>query len=225
MGDHFRLADDEFLVAGLGNPGPEYVATRHNFGFMMLDRLLQAGDPAGSFKIREGGSAAVARVRLAGRPVCLVKPLAYMNRSGQVLAPLVAELPGFDLERLLVIHDDLDLPLGRVKLKRGGGSGGHRGVASVIDELGRAEFLRLRLGIDSEYRGPDTVEFVLSRFAVAELDLVEAVLERGVAGLFRCFTAGSTAAMNELNREIPVLVERKNLPVAGSAGDGLPDPE
>ncbi len=200
MGDRFRLEAGEFLVVGLGNPGPEYVGSRHNFGFMLVDRLLNAGDPSAAFKLCAGGLAAVARLRPGGRPVCLVKPLAYMNRSGLVLARLLETVPELDPEKLLVVHDDLDLALGRIKLKCGGGSGGHRGVASVIAELGRTDFLRLRLGIDSEQRGLDTVDFVLSRFAEPELELVVSVLERGVKGLLRYFAAGNAAAMNELNR-------------------------
>ena len=204
-----RLADEAFLVVGLGNPGPEYAATRHNIGFMLLDRLLAAGDPERSFKKSAGLPAAVARIRLGNHPVCLVKPLTYMNRSGLAVAGVLAENPDFDLERLLVVHDDLDLPLGRIKLKAGGGSGGHRGLDSIIASLGRADFFRLRLGIDSELRGDDTVDFVLSPFAETEFERVEAVLERGVRGIGRLLESGSAAAMNEINRPQPEADEKK----------------
>ena len=204
-----RLADEAFLVVGLGNPGPEYAATRHNFGFMLLDRLLAAGEPDGSFEIAAGLPVATARLQLDGHPVCLAKPLTYMNRSGLAVAGLLAKSPGLMPERLLVVHDDLDLPLGRIKLRAGGGSGGHRGIASVIDQLGRADFFRLRLGIDSELRGDDTVDFVLSPFAETELGRVDAVLERGVKGIGLLLASGSAAAMNEINRPQPEVEEKK----------------
>ena len=217
MNQSFRPAAGESLVVGLGNPGPEYAATRHNFGFMLLDRLLAAGGSEGSFRIYSKFPAAIARVRIGRRPVWLVKPLSYMNRSGQALAGLLAENPDFDPQALLVAHDDLDLELGRIKLKQGGGSGGHRGVASIIEELGRAEFYRLRLGIDSPLRAADTVDFVLSPFAADELSRVETVLDRAAEGLFRFFTAGKAAAMNELNRR-----DKQPLPEKGDESPSDP---
>ncbi len=148
---------------------------------------------------------------LAGRLVVLLKPGTFMNRSGVTLRALRERQEDLDPRRIIVIHDDLDLGLGRIKLKQGGGSGGHNGIKSIIAELGRADFLRLRLGIagaprvDTPEKNPqDTVDYVLGRFSPEELRVVEDVNQRLYGGLQHFFNFGLVAAMNQLNcRRVP----------------------
>ncbi len=192
----------DFLVVGLGNPGPEYALTRHNFGFMLVDNLRETLDPAGSFRYDSAIRSEIAIVELGGCLLGLVKPRTFMNRSGEAVAAVV-ELSGLATEKVLVAHDDLDLPLGRIRLRERGGSGGHNGIGSIIAKLGSEFFWRLRLGIGSPERGADTVAFVLSPFAADELPVVSGVLDRARQGLELFLTAGRSAAMNFLNRPQP----------------------
>lgn len=146
-------------VVGLGNPGKDYALTRHNVGFMVVDALaIRAG---AIFMVRR--EYAVANIRLGTAAVTLVKPLLFMNSSGRALAALFEENP-VKPEDLLVVHDDMDLPFGRIRIKRRGKSGGHRGVESVIEFLGTDGFGRLKLGIGRPSPGVDPVEHVLSPF-------------------------------------------------------------
>jgi len=194
------LSDTGFLIVGLGNPGFKYAATRHNFGFIVLDYLLQKLSSLSSFEFVDYAQAEIALARLADRSVLLVKPQTFMNNSGFAVRDLVEQLQITDLQRLLVVHDDLDLDLGRIKLKQAGGSGGHNGLKSLIDELGSADFLRLRLGIGGQSRPPgDTVEFVLAPFDNSEQHLVDEVKLRSVDGIVKVVGSGITAAMNLIN--------------------------
>ncbi len=152
-----------------------------------------------------------------GKSVALLKPKTFMNRSGVALRSLLERQEDFDPRRILVIHDDLDLDLGRIKLKQGGGSGGHNGIKSLIEELGRADFLRLRLGIAGESRADrpeknlqNTVNYVLGCFSARELQVVEDVKQRLYSGLLHFFNFGLVAAMNQLNcRKVPEEVSNK----------------
>ena len=199
------LSDSGFLIVGLGNPGLEYAATRHNFGFIVLDYLLQKFSSSSSFEFFDFAQAEIASARLADRSALLVKPWTFMNNSGFSVRVLVERLRLTELHRLLIVHDDLDLDLGRIKLKQGGGSGGHNGLKSLIDELGRADFLRLRLGVGGQGRARhDTVDFVLSPFAAGEQPLVDEVKLRGADGIVKVVGSGVTAAMNLINRRDPL---------------------
>lgn len=201
-----HLSATGFLIVGLGNPGPGYVGTRHNFGFILLDCLLKKISSANSFEFVKALQAEVAVGELAGWPVQLIKPQTFMNRSGFAVRALLEALNVTDLQKLIVIHDDLDLELGRTKLKLGGGSGGHNGLKSLIQEIGSADFLRLRLGIGGELKSASesVVDFVLAPFTESELDLVDAVNDRGIAGMVELLDSGVTAAMNLLNRRTTV---------------------
>lgn len=180
------------LVAGLGNPGPEYAATRHNVGFMALDFF--AGDARMHFKSQAKWGAAVAR---AGE-VTLVKPMTFMNRSGEPLAA-VADFYKIDPEQILIVLDDFALPLGRLRLREHGGSGGHNGLESVIMNLATEEVPRLRLGIGTApERG--SVDYVLGRFFDDEKERVRGMLT-GAAEAIKCaIDNGVTSAMNKFNR-------------------------
>ena len=195
------LPDDAYLIVGLGNPGSEYFGTRHNFGFIAVDFLLEKIDSVGSFTFIEKFQSEVAVGRLAGKPVFLQKPLTFMNRSGVAVKALLGQQENINPQQIIVIHDDLDLELGRVKLKSGGGNGGHNGLKSLAEEIGSTDFLRFRLGIGGESRvnANDTISFVLDRFTPSELKLVDDVKLRLYPGLIQLLESGLMSAMNKLN--------------------------
>lgn len=190
------------VVVGLGNPGARYEGTRHNVGFLLVDRLLPHLDSPVAEE-REGSWRA--RGTVGGQEIILVKPLRFMNRSGPPLRVVLDEyeVPPPDC---LVVHDDLDLPLGRIKLKRDGGTGGHRGLDSILATLGRDDFVRLRLGIGRPPSGMEVVDYVLQDFSPPERPLLGAVLERAGAGVFSWVEKGLDATMNRLNA-LPVELE------------------
>jgi PTH1 family peptidyl-tRNA hydrolase len=190
------------LVVGLGNPGREYDGTRHNAGFAVLDRV--AARQGGSFRRKWRLSAAVAEVVLGAGKVTLAKPGTFMNRSGQAVAALVNWLKAAPAN-LLVVVDDADLPLGQVRLREGGGSGGHNGLRSIIDALGGAEgFPRLRVGIGRTTPvGGDISGHVLGRFAADEQAAAAAALEAAADTVECCLKEGLTTAMNRFNRKPP----------------------
>lgn len=196
------VPDDGFLIIGLGNPGLKYSGTRHNFGFMLLDGLQQKMVPPGSFKKVKEYQAEIRVGKLVDKPVCLFKPQTYMNLSGRAVQAALANPASIDLGKVIVVYDDLDLELGRIKLKKGGGSGGHNGLRSLIETFASPDFLRLRLGISGSLRGLDTIDYVLSSFAKNEIATVSDVLNRGVEGLLLAFASGVNMAMNQINRRV-----------------------
>ncbi len=197
-----HLSDDHFLIIGLGNPGLKYAETRHNFGFMLIDRLREKLVPQSSFKYETDYQAEIAGGKLAGKSVWLVKPQTFMNLSGRTVRAIIADHCFLDPQKIIVIHDDLDLSLGRIKLKMGGGSGGHNGVNSLIEGFGRDSFLRLRLGISGVLSRDNTIEYVLTPFLENEKKVVLEVLERGVEGVLQILISGVVAAMNQINRRV-----------------------
>jgi len=185
-----------FLVAGLGNPGPRYDGTRHNVGFRVVDRLAQRF----SIPMQERKFPAHwGEGRIGSRKVVLVKPMTYMNRSGEAVGPILRyyRLPP---EALLVVHDDLDLPLGRIRIARRGGTGGHRGVASIIQALGGGEFARLKLGIGRPRHREPVETFVLDGFYSDELEAAEEMVDRAAAAAVAVLEEGLEAAMNRFNQ-------------------------
>lgn len=174
-----------WLFAGLGNPGPQYAATRHNLGFMVADRLIELGASRKSMRLQKVESSAdmeLYRLSLARHTVWLVKPLTYMNLSGTAVAR-VAGRESVPARQVVVMHDELDLPLGRIKLKRGGGANGHNGVLSVMDELGTGDFLRLRLGIDRPEPPAPPRQWVLAPMTDEDIARADKVAEKAVKGL------------------------------------------
>jgi len=184
----------EKLIVGLGNPGRQYAHNRHNVGFQCLDRLAQAH---GLSFARRRAKASLALGKITDVGVVLARPLTYMNLSGRAVRQLVSfyQLPLVDI---LVIYDDLDLPLGTIRLRPEGGSGGHKGMRSIIEALGSQAFPRLRVGIDRP-PGNDAVSYVLSDFTADERITLESVYERVVAAVELFLGEGIEAAMNVYN--------------------------
>ncbi len=184
-----------YLIVGLGNPGREYAQTRHNAGFLLADAL--AARLGVRFR-RLQFKALTTDARYGEAKIILAKPQTYMNLSGQAVAPLLRfyKIPP---ERLLVAYDDLDLPLGTVRLRPKGGHGGHKGMRSIIERLGTQEFPRLRLGIGRPPGRMDAAAYVLQPFSPAEKDLMSLAIARGVEGIFRWWEEDLSAAMNLVN--------------------------
>ncbi len=181
------------IVAGLGNPGANYRSTRHNLGFMALDALARRR--ALSWK-RAAGPAQRALWRSGKREIALIKPLRYMNESGFALARCGIVEPG----TLLVVCDDLNLPIGKLRFKKRGGSGAHKGIDSVIESLGTEDFPRLRLGIGPPPSSAYWVEFVLSEFLAEERDRVNRMIETAADAIEMAVRDGLDAAMQCFNR-------------------------
>ena len=185
------------LIAGLGNPGEKYAKTRHNAGFWFLDRV--AAQNGGTFRpvSRLLGEACDAMV--AGRRVRLLKPATFMNRSGQSIAATLSyfKIPA---ERLLVVHDEIDLPSGTIRLKHAGGHGGHNGVRDIIAHLGAQEFARLRIGVGHPGQREEVIGHVLHRAGNAEQVEVDAAIELGIRELPGIVRGDLSAAMNVLNQ-------------------------
>ncbi|MDA8146246.1 MAG: aminoacyl-tRNA hydrolase [Thermaerobacter sp.] len=178
------------LVVGLGNPGFRYVGTRHNLGFQVVERLVRRA--GGRWRVRGPGREAEAL------GVCLLEPLTYMNLSG-VAVREAARRRGVSPEEILVVCDDLDLPLGRLRLRAAGGAGGHRGLASLIQELGSREFPRLRLGIGRPAQWEDPAAYVLSGFPLRERRVVERMLGAACEAVEVAVRDGIGPAMNRIN--------------------------
>lgn len=182
------------LVVGLGNPEPRYAAHRHNVGFMVVDRLAgQEGIPVNRAKFK--GILGTGTVE--GRSVVLLKPLTFMNLSGRSVVP-ARSFFDVDVTRILVIHDELDLPFGTLRLKVGGGHAGHNGLRSLVSELGSRDFVRLRVGIGRPQHG-DVTNFVLSDFAREEQQWLPDLLDRAADAIRRTLRDGPQKAMNDVN--------------------------
>jgi peptidyl-tRNA hydrolase, PTH1 family len=191
------MPDERWLIAGLGNPGPAYAGNRHNAGFMVAD-VLAARLPA-RFK-RDRSRAEVATGRLGGHPVTLAKPLGFMNLSGGPMAALRSfyKIPP---DHIVVIHDELDLPFGAIRLKTGGGDNGHNGLRSISASLGTRDYYRVRFGIGRPPGRMDPADYVLKDFSPAErkelpfaidraADAVEALISKGLVEAQNLFHAG-----------------------------------
>lgn len=189
------------VIVGLGNPGRTYVNNRHNVGFLCLNRLARMHRL--SFD-RVQQKSRIALGRIANEDVLLAKPRTYMNLSGEAVAALLKEY-SLPHNALIVIYDDLDLPLGKLRISSGGGSGGHKGVESIISYLGRGDFLRIRVGIGrpGEVAGKasedDIINYVLGDFTAGERSVVKGVIERVAEAIPFILTEGVMAAMNRYN--------------------------
>jgi PTH1 family peptidyl-tRNA hydrolase len=183
------------LIAGLGNPGPEYAATRHNIGFMVVDQLVAQFGSAWEKSVPQAREDALS-AKCGG--VVLVKPLSFMNRSGYALFT-VAQFYKIEPQQVLVALDDLALPLGRLRLRARGGSGGHNGLDSVIAHFGTEEIPRLRIGIGAAPR-EGSADYVLSRFFDEEKPIVRSTIDRAVEALKCAIDNGLVSAMNTFNK-------------------------
>lgn len=187
---------EPLLVVGLGNPGDNYARTRHNVGFMVADLL--AARLGSTFKVHKRSGAEVVSGRLGGHPVLLAKPRCYMNESGRQVGPL-AKFYSVAPAEVIVIHDDLDLDFGRIRLKIGGGEGGHNGLRSVADALGSKEFQRVRVGIGRPPGRKDPAAFVLETFTSTERAEVPTICEQAADATELLVELGLEAAQNRVH--------------------------
>lgn len=192
------MESDIYLIVGLGNPGVRYARNRHNVGFHCLRRLAAAHGLTFS---RRQKRARVAKETIGGRRVVLALPQTFMNESGRAVAPLV-QFYQVGLGRLLVVYDDLDLPLGTIRLRPEGGSGGHKGMRSIIQHLGSHDFPRLRVGIGRPPGQMDPADYVLQDFSTAEGSVIEEALERAVAAIETWLAEGIEEAMGRYKRSV-----------------------
>lgn len=187
----------DYLIAGLGNPGGDYRNTRHNAGFMVVDRLSEAYQiplDQKRFTCRFGIGT------VTGRKVVLAKPQAFMNRSGPPVLRFISYY-GISGRDILIIHDDIDLAFGRIKINEKGGHGGHNGVKSLVDALGNGDFPRLRIGIGRPARGGDVVRHVLEPFSGLEEAQLDGILDRAAEAAVTILREGAKFGMNRFNRK------------------------
>ena len=187
---------EPLLVVGLGNPGPQYAKTRHNVGFMVADLL--AARMGAVFKVHKKSGAEIVTGRIAHKPVLLAKPRTYMNESGRQVGPL-AKFYSVSPADLIVIHDELDIDFGQIRLKLGGGEGGHNGLRSVASALGTKDFQRLRIGIGRPPGRKDPAAFVLENFSAAERPEVPTLCEMAADACELLIESGLEPAQNQVH--------------------------
>jgi PTH1 family peptidyl-tRNA hydrolase len=189
------VESDRWLIAGLGNPGPAYAGNRHNVGFMCVDEI--AARIGANFRRDRSRSMALSGA-LAGRPVTVTKPITFMNMSGGPVSALSRFLK-VPAERIVVIHDELDLPFGTIRLKLGGGDNGHNGLRSVTSALGTREYYRVRIGIGRPPGRMDPADYVLRDFAAGERTELPELLDRSADAVDALLTQGLAAAQNSFH--------------------------
>ena len=187
------------LIVGLGNPGREYEMTRHNLGFMLIDRLFTRG---GGRRFRSESSAKVAEVTLASQRVLLAKPQTYMNLSGDAVRPLLDRYGEGQPANLLVASDDVALPFGMIRVRARGSAGGQKGLKSIIDRLGTQEFARVRLGVKPDHPLDDLSKFVLSPIRNRDREQLDETLERAVDAVTVILAEGVGRAMARFNERV-----------------------
>ena len=185
---------DKYLIVGLGNPGDEYTHTRHNAGFMVLDAFAKASNSV--FSDRRYGF--VAETSLRGRKVFMLKPTTYMNLSGNAVRYWLGK-ENIDQQRLLVVSDDVALPLGQFRLKASGSNGGHNGLGHIQQLIGQ-QYARLRMGIGADYPMGGQINWVLGSFSQDELDLLQPAIDLGVKIIESFVLAGIDITMNQYNK-------------------------
>ena len=190
------------IVVGLGNPGREYSGNRHNVGFIAVAALAKTH---GMHFDKKSGDARIAQGSIDGNGVLLARPQTYMNASGRAVLALLRKYK-LTPEDLVVIHDDLDLPTGRIRVRKGGSSGGHKGVQSIIDSIGSSDFSRVRVGIGRPHgvqgasdRGKEVVDYVLGDSSPDERSAMDKAIQRAAEAAARIVVHGVVTAMNEFN--------------------------
>lgn len=192
------LNKENTLIVGLGNPGLAYRHNRHNVGFMVADALADKLEiPLKRVKFK----AQIGNGKLEDIPIIIAKPLTFMNKSGEAVAPLVRYFK-VPLERLLVIHDDMDLPLGTLRMRPSGGSAGHNGMLSIFDKLGTNDIPRLRVGIGRPPGRMDPADYVLQDFPKSDEELLKMVIAQACEAALAFITTGLEKAMNTYNGEV-----------------------
>ena len=187
---------EPLLVVGLGNPGPKYAKTRHNVGFMVADLL--AARMGAVFKVHKKSGAEIVTGRIAHKPVLLAKPRTYMNESGRQVGPL-AKFYSVSPADVIVIHDELDIDFGQIRLKLGGGEGGHNGLRSVANALGTKDFQRVRIGIGRPPGRKDPAAFVLENFSAAQRPEVPTLCEMAADATELLIESGLEPAQNQVH--------------------------
>ncbi len=185
------------LVVGLGNPGNTYKNTRHNVGFMVVDQISEVFSIA---FVKQKFDTIFARGSIDGVEVILAKPMAFMNRSG----PQVQKIAGYYRilsEDMLVVHDDIDLAFGRIKIKEKGGDGGHKGVRSIIDAFGGGNFIRLRIGVGRPEAGISAADYVLGKFTIKEKNLLHQIITEARDAVVTILCKGAKEGMNRFNNK------------------------
>ncbi len=187
------------LIIGLGNPGRSYANNRHNIGFICLNYFARSHDIKFD---RKQGQARTGRGKVAGNDVVLAKPQTYVNQSGESVSRLVKRF-NISLDDLIVIHDDLDLPLGKIRISHGSSSGGHKGINSIINYLGSQDFTRIRIGIgrpdEAEVSEDDIIAYVLSDFTPEQRKAIAPIIPKVTEAILCLLTEGLTPAMNKYN--------------------------
>jgi len=190
------------IIVGLGNPGVHYQWTRHNVGFRVVDQLSEVQRIPICFR-RFKANYGIGRIH--SQDVVLVKPLTFMNLSGEAVRK-IANTFSVEKEDLIVVHDDLDLALGRLRVKRKGGDGGHQGVRSIIEAMGGNTFLRLKVGIGRPPRGVDPADYVLSSFVEEDELEIRSTLSKAAETVEVILSEGVDAAVNQLQKKVPTLL-------------------
>ena len=182
------------LIVGLGNPGSQYALTRHNIGFMIIDNLASKY----GISLSDKKKCLLGEGFIDNERVVLVKPQTFMNLSGEAVKPVFSSR-NVDLEDLIIIHDDIDLEFARIKIKVGGGHGGHNGIRSIASHLGSRDFARVRVGIGRSVHGEDVSNYVLSPFSKDEKVELDTLMERTTKAVEAVVNEGALTAMNNFN--------------------------
>lgn len=182
-----------WLVVGLGNPGQAYSKTRHNIGFAVIDRIAEEY----SFELKQKENYIIGKGSIEGNKVILLEPLTFMNRSGLAVRDMIKR-NGIQPSELIVVHDDIDMETGKLKIRKDGSSGGHKGVESIIQEIGTREFIRLKIGI-GRGEGVPVEDYVLGKFKKAELPMAKEAVSRAADAVASILKNGAEKAMNSFN--------------------------
>lgn len=190
-----------YLIVGLGNPGRQYEATRHNMGFDVIDKLVE------EYNVPQSGvkfNAMYGKGRIEGQPVILMKPLSYMNLSGGPVRDMANYFKIDPETEMIVIYDDIDLEPGQLRIRKKGSAGGHNGIKHIIQQLGTQTFVRIKVGVGAKPKGWDLADHVLGRFSTEDRKFVDEAIAKAAKAVDIIISQGTDAAMNEYNRKVPV---------------------
>lgn len=190
-----------YLVVGLGNPGKQYEATRHNMGFDTIDHLIE------EYRVPQDGvkfNAMYGKTMIGGEKVILMKPLSFMNLSGDPVRDMANYFKIDPETEMIVVYDDIDLEPGQLRIRKQGSAGGHNGIKDIIRQLGTEKFMRIKVGVGAKPKGWDLADHVLGRFSTEDRKLVDEAIEKAAKAVDIMISQGVDAAMNEYNRKVPV---------------------